>query len=226
MERKIILTEDGSHSILIPGLNVTYHSMHGSIRESMHVFIESGMVFYLKGHSNQTIRIFEMGLGTGLNALLTYIGSEKRGLKVYYNAVELFPLSEDEIQMLNYCEQIGSGDLKHIFKFIHSCAWEKSINLSPFFTLHKTKINLINFKPEKPHQSFDLIFFDAFDPKVQPELWSTEIFGKMFSILKENGILVTYSSKGDVRRAMRSAGFSVEKIPGPKGKREIVRARK
>mgnify|MGYP001555594597 FL=1 len=223
MERKIIITEDGSHTVSIPEMGVTYHSIHGAIQESEHVFIEAGLS-YVSGHPGiQDISILEAGFGTGLNALLTYIESEKKKLKIYYETIEPFPLNEEEVQSLNYCQQLNRPDLQFIFEQLHSSDYEKEIQFPPFFILKKSKADLSTFKTS---DLFDLIYFDAFDPNVQPELWTKEVFEKLFSILEPNGILVTYSSKGDVRRALRSAGFTVEKIPGPKGKREMIRAKK
>lgn len=228
MKRKIIITEDGSHTVSIPEMGVTYHSIHGAIQESKHVFIEAGLLFLIDQSTDKTIRIFEVGFGTGLNALLTYLEAEKRKLKIYYEAIEVFPLIKEEIQSLNYCEQLNRPELQSLFEQLHSCepiaiGWEKEIQLSSFFSLQKIKINLLNVKSFK---LFNLIYFDAFDPKVQPELWTKGVFEKLYSILEPNGVLVTYSSKSDVRRALQSAGFIVEKIPGPKGKREMIRAKK
>jgi len=223
MQRKLILTSDGSHSIEIPELNVTYHSVYGAIQESKHVFIEAGLKSIRPLEAVRCIRIFEMGFGTGLNALLTLIESEKYRQTIYYETVELFPLNDEEIQSLNYCRQLQRSDLQAIFEQLHNCEWEKETGITPHFKFKKSKINLLNFETS---ETFELICFDAFAPTAQPELWTEEIFKKMFSILKPGGVLVTYCSKGTVRRAMQSAGFTVEKIPGPRGKREMVRGRR
>ena len=224
MQRKLIMTSDGSHSMYVPEMNVTYHSVHGAIQESIHVFIREGLIKVLETAGDPgNIKIFEPGLGTGLNALLTLIVIEDLDLQVHYNAIELYPLAVEETKELNYCLALERSDLQPIFEELHNCEWIKEIPLTPNFTFKKSKADLINFSTV---ELFDLIYFDAFDPQVQPELWTKEIFEKMFSILEPGGILVTYSSKGKVRRAMRAAGFSVEKIPGPAGKREIVRATK
>lgn len=220
MERKIIITEDGSNSISIPSINVTYHSIHGAIRESKHVFIDAGLHNIAGTHKDLT-RVFEMGFGTGLNALLTLIGMQKWNRKCYYETIELFPLEYKEVKSLNYCKQLARGDVQTLFERLHSCEWEKEITITPNFSFKKSKTNLLTFETSKP---FHLIYFDAFDPNAQPELWTKEIFEKMFSILNPGGILVTYSSKGIVRRALQAAGFSVEKLSGPPGKREIIRA--
>jgi len=221
MERKVIITKDGSHSIAIPEMDVTYHSIHGAIQESMHVFIEAG--FNRSGRLERPDRyiILEIGFGTGLNALLTLIEAEKHKQPVLYIAIELFPLSVDEAARLNYCGQLDHTDCQPLFEKLHQCEWEMDITITNYFTLHKTKINLINFSTS---QLFNLIYFDAFAPNAQPELWTKEIFEKLYNVMVPEGILVTYCSKGDVRRAMQGAGFVVEKLAGPKGKREMLRA--
>jgi tRNA U34 5-methylaminomethyl-2-thiouridine-forming methyltransferase MnmC len=221
MERKIIFTEDGSHTIAESGKNVTFHSIHGAIQESVHVFIDAGFKYIIIQLQDQQVNIFEMGLGTGLNVLLTFIEAEKLNQKIYYEAIEEFPLKENEAKELNYCEQLGRSDLKNIFLQLHTSEWEKEIHLSSHFIFKKYRTSLLNFSST---HFFDLIYFDAFAPKAQPELWTEEIFKKMFSILTVNGILVTYCSKGSVRRAMFAADFVVEKIPGAQGKREMMRA--
>lgn len=221
MNREIIITADGSHSISVPGLNVTYHSIHGAILESLHVFIEAG--FYGSGRLQrpEPYRIFEVGFGTGLNALLTLIEAEKAGVKVYYETIELFPLNEQEVSSLNYCQVLNRPDLQTVFERMHKCEWEKEIGITNFFTLTKKKNEPLNHSSP---QLFDLIYFDTFAPNAQPELWTKEVFDKMYSLLEPGGILVTYCSKGDVRRAMIAAGFQVEKLPGPAHKREMIRA--
>jgi len=223
MQRNIILTGDGSHSLEIPGLHLTYHSIYGAIQESQHIFIEAGLYACMGSERSEAVRIFEVGFGTGLNALLTLIASKKSEIKIYYEAVELFPLDIQEVMALNYCEQLQRYDLQPGFEQLHTCSWEREAMITSNFIFKKIRASILAFIPSA---GFDLIFFDAFDPKAQPELWSEEIFKKMFSMLYPGGILVTYSSKGSVRRALQSAGFTVEKIVGPPGKKEIVRATK
>jgi len=205
VERKTIITADGSSSVAIPSMNVTYHSVYGAIRESSHVFIGAGLNYF----------------GTGLNALLTLIESEHNGPQIFYETVELYPLESMQVEGLNYCAQLNRNDLQGKFGQMHRAGWEKEVRITPQFILKKSKVDLLDLQPTR---TFEVIYFDAFDPGVQPELWSKEIFQKMFSILEPGGILVTYSSKGDARRAMIFAGFDIEKIPGPPGKREMIRA--
>jgi len=220
MQRKLILTGDGSHTISMPELNVTYHSIHGAIQESKHVFIEAGLKSLLPVEGT-ALNVFEMGFGTGLNALLTIIESERLQRKIYYETVEQFPVDTGEVRSLNYCEQLYREDLQPIFEQLHSCEWEKKVNITENFGFNKSRTNLLNLETS---ETFELIYFDAFAPNTQPELWTNEIFEKMFAMLEPGGILVTYCSKGDVRRAMQAAGFIVEKLPGPRGKREMTRA--
>jgi len=221
VERKTIITGDGSPTIAIPELKVTYHSIHGAIQESKHVFIEAGLRYVRPRVVANCVSVFEMGFGTGLNTLLTLIESEHIHQKISYETIELFPLTKDQIASLDYCQQLGRNDLQETFEQLHNCEWEKEVTITPNFTIKKSKTTLLNLETVG---TFELIYFDAFDSNAQPELWRAEIFQKMFSILKPGGILVTYSSKGDVRRAMEAAGFTIEKIPGPPGKREMVRA--
>jgi len=207
----------------VTDMNVTYHSIHGAIRESMHVFINAGLNSITPLEAVRCLNILEIGFGTGLNALLTFIEAEKTKQIIHYTTIDLYPLEEDEITTLNYCKQLDRQDLFPIFVQMHSCEWEKDKRLSETFHLHKTKQDLQDYKNS---EFYDLIYFDAFAPRIQPELWTKNIFDKMYSILNTNGILVTYCSKGDVRRNMMAAGFIVEKMKGPPGKREMIRGKK
>lgn len=218
MERKLIITEDGSSSIAIPELSVTYHSIHGAIQESMHVFIETGLNYVINQSTNKSISILEMGFGTGLNALLTAMEAEKIEIKIHYISLEKFPISIEEAEKLNYSQLLGHEEL---FQKIYDCNWNEDVNISDHFVLHKENVDLIDYSSS---QQFNLIYYDAFAPSAQPELWTKGVFEKLFGLLKPNGVLVTYCSKGDVRRAMMAAGFDVKKLPGPPGKREILRA--
>jgi tRNA U34 5-methylaminomethyl-2-thiouridine-forming methyltransferase MnmC len=219
MERRIIKTADGSDTVFIPEMNVSYHSKHGAIEESMHVFIEAGFRYWSgRLERSDSAQIFEMGFGTGLNAFLTAIEAEEKGIKVYYETVEMFPLQKGKVDALNYTRGLSNKDL---FQQIHECKWNEEVTLNKYFTLKKVHEDLINYSTNQP---FNLIYYDAFAPTAQPELWTEEIFKKLYSMLLPNGVLVTYCSKGSVRRAMQAAGFSIEKISGPPGKREMVRA--
>ncbi len=219
MDRVIIKTKDGSDTITIPEMNVCYHSKHGAIQESMHVFIEAGLRYLTNQSINQPINIFEMGFGTGLNAFLTAIAVNQR-TKVYYIGVELYPLTKEELSVLNYTETLKHAEL---FRSIHESSWNEDIELNDTFTLRKIKENFISYSTQ---QLFNIIYYDAFAPAAQPQLWTEEVFKKLYTMLSPGGILVTYCSKGVFRRAMQTAGFDVEKIPGPPGKREMVRAKK
>jgi tRNA U34 5-methylaminomethyl-2-thiouridine-forming methyltransferase MnmC len=221
MERIIQQTEDGSQTIAIPDMQVIYHSRHGAIQESLHVFINAGLK-PISG-TKETVHIFEMGFGTGLNALLTLQHTILAHQKIYYKTIELFPLEDVIYTQLNYAAQLSDESLQFYFNSMHNCAWEKDELIQPLFTLNKSKTSLTDFSTD---QLFDLIYFDAFDPAAQPELWAPQVFEKMFHMLLPGGLLVTYSSKGTVRRAMQAAGFTVEKLKGPAGKREMIRAKK
>lgn len=222
MKREIIVTKDGSHTVGLPEMNVTYHSSHGAIQESMHVFIEAGLFYQLSrsGFQGLPLHVLEMGFGTGLNAFLTAIEAEHRKIDIHYTAIEKYPLTLEEAGKLNYSGTLGHRDL---FNQLHHCLWENEVAVSPYFTVRKEQTDLQSIAPGR---SFQLVYFDAFAPSAQPELWTEDIFKKLYDMMTEKGILVTYCSKGMVRRAMQAAGFTVTKLPGPPGKREIVRAEK
>ena len=221
MKREIIKTGDGSATIYLPEWNEHYHSKHGALQEALHVFIKTGFHHYLTKNSRNEISILEIGFGTGLNALLTFFEAEKTGVKVRYTGVEAYPVSEEELKALDYAELVSGENASEVFQKLHKTAWEERSEISSFFNLQKEKKF---FKEISAEREFDLIYFDAFGPRVQPELWSEEVFKNMYSALRPNGVLVTYSAKGDVRRAMQAAGFIVERLPGPPGKREMLRA--
>jgi tRNA U34 5-methylaminomethyl-2-thiouridine-forming methyltransferase MnmC len=218
MKKEIIVTKDGSPTIAIPELHATYHSIHGAIRESMHVFIQEGLHYFIKHNSHQPIRIFEMGFGTGLNAFLTAIEAEKNDMSIQYTAIEQHPLSVEEWKQLNYGASLGNEEL---FEKIHNTAWNNEVEIMSNFILRKEHNDLTDYATP---QQFNIIYYDAFAPSAQPHLWTKEVFEKLLNLLSPNGILVTYCSKGNVKRAMMAAGFSLEKVQGPPGKREMVRA--
>jgi len=217
MKREIFITQDRSHSINIVGTNITYHSKYGAIQESKHIYIEAALKQLL--NKKTCINIFEMGFGTGLNALLTLAEDSRQ--KIYYETVEAFPLEKQIFEKLNYCEQIQKPGLQLNFLKLHNCEWQKEIFINPLFDFKKINTSFQNYIFKK---KFDIIFYDAFAPTAQPELWATETFIKLFDALSQNGLLVTYCSKGDAQRAMQAAGFIVQKLPGPLYKREILRA--
>lgn len=219
MNRRIVTTSDGSHTIYVEELDETYHSSHGAIQEAKHVFLENG----LKLFQNQSVRIFEMGFGTGLNAFLTWQIAEDWNIKVEYLGIEAFPVERSLVESLNYVDTFDEVAKKK-FEQIHFVEWNKMVDLSPNFSLHKIHQKIEDFQviPD----SIDLIYFDAFGPRAQSDMWDVSVLRKMLQILKPNGYLVTYCAKGQVKRDLKSLGFNVESLPGPPGKREMTRARK
>lgn len=215
MIRIVQTTADGSPTIAIPDMQVTYHSRHGAVQESRHVFIQAGLLPLLKQYD--VLHILEMGFGTGLNALLTLEQAITQEQAIYYEAVEKYPLNMDEVKGLNYTKPLPHA----YFKALHQCHWNEPVAIHPFFTLLKSHISLQDFKAKAP---FHLIYYDAFAPAAQPELWTAQIFEQLYDMMETEGILVTYCSKGDVRRNMLAASFKVEKLAGPPGKREMLRA--
>jgi tRNA U34 5-methylaminomethyl-2-thiouridine-forming methyltransferase MnmC len=216
-ERQVIITDDGSSSLHIPHWNEQYHSKHGAIQEAYHVFIKNGLEIINKDE----IAILEIGLGTGLNCFITFLESQKRDISINYTGVEAYPITPSEHKKLNYVKLLNATKHQSIFNDIHSSNWDEKISLSSHFILIKQQEK---FQELKINKAYDLIFFDAFGPRVQPELWSEAIFQKMYDFLLPNGVLVTYSAKGSVRRAMQNIGFVVERLEGPPGKREMLRA--
>ena len=220
MKRKIIVTDDGSSSIYLPDWDETYHSKYGAIQEAYHVFIKNGLDLF---NDNSKVNILEIGFGTGLNCFITFLEAEKRNLLIKYTGIEAYPLKPEEISQLNYNQQLKAKKYSKEFDKIHSISWEKKHRINDSFSLLKRNQF---FKDIDDLDKFNLIYFDAFGAKVQPELWTEEIFKIMFDSLKDKGILVTYSAKGSVRRAMQDVGFLVERLSGPPGKREMLRGMK
>lgn len=223
MKREIRTTRDGSVTIYLPDWNEQYHSMHGAINEAQHVFIQMGLDFFISSelYDGHPISILEIGFGTGLNAFLTSLFSETNDLNINYTGVEAYPVDASEIEQLNYPKLLNASE--EAFIKLHEVAWEEAIEISSQFTLCKRKqfFSEINDK-----EAFHLIYFDAFGARVQPELWTQSIFQAMYDALLPEGVLVTYSAKGSVRRAMQAVGFEVERLPGPPGKREMLRGKK
>jgi tRNA U34 5-methylaminomethyl-2-thiouridine-forming methyltransferase MnmC len=218
MKREIVETEDGSKTIRLIDLDENYHSSHGALQEALHVFIKNGL---LEFKEKSQISIFEMGFGTGLNAFLSAIKSSELKLKVEYSGVEAFPVSESEIKALGYDHLMGDSNVE-LYEKIHVSSWEEMNEISTFFSLKKIKNELQSLELEK--ESFDIIYYDAFGPRAQDEMWSVDLFQKMYDSLKVGGFLVTYCAKGQVKRNMKAVGFTIEPLPGPPGKREMTRA--
>ncbi|MCF8364932.1 MAG: tRNA (5-methylaminomethyl-2-thiouridine)(34)-methyltransferase MnmD [Bacteroidales bacterium] len=211
-------TLDGSHTLFVPELNEHYHSSFGAVQESLHVFIEAGLRIIQK--RQEVINVLEVGFGTGLNALLTAIHSF--GHVIYYTGVEAFPLDWEITKKLNYPAFLDYANSGAIFSKIHHAGWEQEYTITKNFTLLKIKAKMENFVPET--NTYDLVYFDAFAPEVQPELWTKEVFGKLHNALTRGGLLLTYSSKGLVKQNLRASGFEVKRIAGPPGKRHMLRA--
>ena len=218
LKKEIVKTRDGSNTIFVPEFDETYHSTYGAIQESLHVFIRSGLKF--KTEIND-ISVLEVGFGTGLNALLSFVDSEDTNRNIKYTSLEAYPLQWNLVSKLNYIDIIFNGKYSEIYKKIHTCDWESFHELSPYFTLKKQNVKLQNILFDN---EFDIIYFDAFAPRVQPELWTEQIFNSMYKALKPGGVLVTYCAKGSVKRALRYVGFELQSISGPPGKREMSRA--
>ncbi|MDR7371393.1 tRNA (5-methylaminomethyl-2-thiouridine)(34)-methyltransferase MnmD [Flavobacterium aquidurense] len=217
MKREIIKTLDGSTTIRLEEWDECYHSKHGAIQEAKHVFIKNGLSLF----ENNPVSILEIGFGTGLNAFITFLEATQKQQKIDYVGVEAYPVEADEVLAMNYVKELDALEFENIFEKMHKCEWNSKTEISNEFLLTKRKQF---FDEIDDFETFDLIYFDAFGYRVQPELWSTEIFQKMYNSLKPNGILVTYAARGVVKRSMISVGFTVEKLAGPPGKREMFRA--
>lgn len=219
MERKIITTSDGSKTIHIVDWDEQYHSKHGAIQEAYHVFIKSGLSLF----KDRSLSILEIGFGTGLNCLISMLEAPKFNLNVQYTGVEAYPITPEELKQLNYISELKAEIVSDKFDLMHQSSWEKNVKISKSFSLYKQQKD---FKELEDANKFNLIYFDAFGARVQPELWTEAIFLKMYTALQNEGVLVTYAAKGSVRRAMQAVGFVVERLPGPPGKREMLRATK
>ncbi len=221
-ERKIVTTEDGSHTFKLLEVNEQYHSLFGAIEESIQVFVNNGFRHIAKKFNQPNI--FEVGLGTGLNAFLSAIEAHDTESACNYFAIEPFPITEAEYKLLNYPLMVADGNYDYIFRYIHTLPFGQTEQVSPNFLFRKEQVKLEDI--ELPNNHFHLIYFDAFGPDTQPEMWCQEVFDKLYKSMTPGGVIVTYCSKGQVRRNIKQAGFEVEKIPGPTGKREITRAKK
>jgi tRNA U34 5-methylaminomethyl-2-thiouridine-forming methyltransferase MnmC len=226
MDKILRLCEDGSHTLFSEKAGECYHSIHGALNESLHIFITAGFKAVLKKHQirkKNLVRILEIGFGTGLNALLTGLEADQENIFVDYTGLEPFPVEDVILKKLNFCTFL-SEQSDQIFSTMHECSWGTAFKISPYFSFTKKKSGFMEV--DLVDNSFDLIYFDAFSPEAQPELWEQEVFDKCYKVMAPEGILVTYCAKGRVKRALKSAGFAVENLPGPAGKREITRAQK
>ncbi|NQX85186.1 MAG: tRNA (5-methylaminomethyl-2-thiouridine)(34)-methyltransferase MnmD [Flavobacteriaceae bacterium] len=239
MKRKIITTKDGSKTIQIEAWNEQYHSIHGAINEANHVFIKHGLLHffykdtipmlnddaYFDGAGNlskEAANILEIGFGTGLNAFLTALNAKALNLNINYVGVEAYPVQSNELEALNYVDLIDASQ-SELFDNIHQSKWGNQIAVTPNFILTKQKKF---FEDISDKNCYDIIYFDAFGARVQPDLWSASIFRSMYDALKDNGVLVTYAAIGRVKRLMKDLGFAVERLDGPPGKRHMLRATK
>lgn len=219
MKREIITTDDGSVTIYLPEMQETYHSKFGAIQEANHVFIKNGL--HLK--QGQPIAILEIGFGTGLNAFITFLESVVTKQVIDYTGLEAYPVEPEHSALLNYVAQMDAAQYIDIFNQMHSSPWDVEIALNDNFKLTKRRQF---FEDIDDIDKYDLIYFDAFGYPSQPHLWSEEIFLKMFKALKPGGILVTYACRSIIKNNMKAAGFTTTKLPGPPGKREMLRAMK
>jgi tRNA U34 5-methylaminomethyl-2-thiouridine-forming methyltransferase MnmC len=218
MQTEIITTEDGTKTLYVPELDEHYHSVYGAMQESIHVYIEAG----LKKIKKKNIRILEIGFGTGLNALLSLHYAENNEKTIDYKSVELYPLNKEIIEQLNY-SSFFPENYHESFMIMHICRWNKKVMISEKFSLNKIETDFLIYQPDN---NIDLIYFDAFGPDKQPEMWTEDLFLKLFDCLNPGGVFTTYTCKGQVKRNLKNAGFKVELIPGPPGKREMIRATK
>jgi tRNA U34 5-methylaminomethyl-2-thiouridine-forming methyltransferase MnmC len=219
LKRNIIQTRDGSTTIHIEEWDECYHSRFGAIQESYHVFIKKGLSLY----ANSAVSILEIGFGTGLNAFITFLEFSKYNLRINYVGVDAYPVSFQEATAMNYVSQLDANEHQEVFSTLHSSPWDQPILLDENFILTKRKQFITTIDDV---ESFDLIYFDAFGYATQPELWTLDIFKKMFTALKKDGVLVTYAARSIIKKNMMDAGFSVEKLEGAPGKREMFRCRK
>jgi tRNA U34 5-methylaminomethyl-2-thiouridine-forming methyltransferase MnmC len=223
LERKIIITDDGSTTIHLPEWDEQYHSKFGAIQEARHVFIQMGLFKVLEREAISEVSILEIGFGTGLNALVTWQEAKKKQVLIEYTGVEAYPVSSEEVEHLNFPRMLEEPEAASVFEKMHNTPWETPQVISNFFNITKQQKY---FQAIDDVNKYDLIYFDAFGAGIQPDLWTEEIFGKMYLAIRDNGVLVTYAAKGSVRRAMLQVGFKVERLPGPPGKREMLRATK
>jgi tRNA U34 5-methylaminomethyl-2-thiouridine-forming methyltransferase MnmC len=218
MKREVIETADGSKTIYIPEMLENYHSNHGALQEAQHVFIKNGLQTFAK---KKEVHIFEMGFGTGLNAMLSMVEADRVNQKVYYTGIEAFPLEMEIIQQIGY-EELVDIKFNNNFKKMHLCEWAKNHIFSETFSFEKIHAKIQDYTFVE--NTVDLVYFDAFGPRAQEEMWAISILEKMYRILKSGGVFVTYCAKGQVKRDLKALGFTLEILEGPPGKREMTRA--
>lgn len=224
LNREIIITEDGSHSIMVHDINEAFHSDRGSWQESQYTFIERGLKqFILENPTVTNIKVFEMGLGTGLNALQSWMEAKTANVSIEYHGLEAYPLKPSEYSALNFGDFMETTSIENGLNKIHEASWNEKVTLSSSFDIKKIESKMEDANLDN---DFDVVFFDAFSPKTQPELWSTAIFQKLFNAMSYGGILVSYSAAGVFKRSLQASGFWMEEMRGARGKREMVRARK
>ncbi len=217
MKLELKNTSDGSATLYLPELDEQYHSLNGAVTEAKHVFLEMGY----NHHKSSNPVVFEVGFGSGLNCLLTAFEAEQQKRHTLYIGIENYPLGNEFINLLGYGKFISENRF-NLFSAIHACEWNVPVEISSWFTLLKMKVDFTSQNWELPC-SCDIIYFDAFGPDKQPEMWTGDLFSYIYKITRNEGIFVTYSAKGEVRRRLVSAGFSMEKLPGPPGKKEMLR---
>lgn len=217
MKREIIKTADGSVTIHIPEMKESYHSKFGAIQEAQHVYIQNGLAMF----EGKDIDILECGFGTGLNAFMTFLEAQKSGQQIKYTGVEAYPVSEEEIAQLNYVNELQAPNCKDFFVKMHTDPWGDEVKVSENFTLTKRQQH---FQEIEDVNLYDLVYYDAFGYHAQPELWGEDIFRRVYTALKPNGVLITYACRTVIKNAMTAAGFTVKKLAGPPGKREILQA--
>lgn len=219
MERIIEISGDGSHTLFVPALDEHYHSTRGAIQEAMHVFLQAG----LQRCDKQEIHLLEIGFGTGLNAFLTLLDTETSGKTIHYTALEKYPIAIDQARELNYSDIIAPPRVKE-FTRLHEAPWNEWVAITPRFKLNKCEQDVTRPEEYLPDTLFDVIYFDAFGPEKQPEMWARDIFVRIHELSREGAVLTTYCAKGAVRRMLQEIGYRVERLPGPPGKREMLRA--
>jgi len=223
IQPKIVLTDDGSNTLVHPSNGAHYHSTFGAKQESDFIFIKEGLEFYTKHLDIKSVSILEMGFGSGLNTFNSLLYSLKNNIEVTYIGVEKFPILKETASKLDYPKIFNAEEFSSLFNLIHTSNWETKAEITPNFNLLKKEVA---FEDLTIDSEIDIIYFDAFGPKDQPELWTKAIFQKLYNALKPNGILVTYCSKGIVKQALRSVGFTVKRLSGPPSKRHVLRVTK